>query len=89
MDYDDVVLGRRSIRGYKPDPVPRALIEEIIGLAVRAPSSMNTQPWNFTVLTGAALDAIRAAADTGQSVTVDLSPLESLSGTVFNNGMGP
>ncbi len=35
------------------------------------------------------LDAIRAAADTGQSVTVDLSPLESLSGTVFNNGMGP
>ena len=60
MDYDDVVLGRRSIRGYTPDPVPRALIEEIIALAVRAPSSMNTQPWNFTVLTGAALDAIRA-----------------------------
>ena len=60
MTYDDVVLGRRSIRGYKPDPVPRALIEEIITLAARAPSSMNTQPWNFTVVGGAALDAIRA-----------------------------
>src|SRR5436305_7954534 len=35
MEYDDVILGRRSIRGYKPDPVPRALIEEIIGLAMR------------------------------------------------------
>ena len=59
MDFDDVVLGRRSIRGYKTDPVPRALIEEIIRLAVRAPSSMNTQPWNFYVVTGEPLDRIR------------------------------
>ena len=51
MSYDDVILGRRSIRGYKPDPVPRALIEEIIALAMRSPSSMNTQPWNFYVIT--------------------------------------
>ena len=58
MDFDDVILGRRSIRGYKPDPVPRALIEEIIALAMRAPSSMNTQPWNFYVVTGEALDRI-------------------------------
>ncbi|MDB5677046.1 nitroreductase [Sphingomonas bacterium] len=60
MTYDEVVLGRRSIRGYKPDPVPRALIEEIIALAMRAPSSMNTQPWNFYVVTGEPLDRIRA-----------------------------
>jgi nitroreductase len=60
MQFDDVILGRRSIRGYKPDPVPRALIEEILALAMRAPSSMNTQPWNFYVITGQALDKIRA-----------------------------
>jgi nitroreductase len=60
MEFDDVILGRRSIRGYKPDPVPRELIEEILALAIRAPSSMNTQPWNFTVLTGEPLDRIRA-----------------------------
>jgi nitroreductase len=60
MQYDDVVRGRRSIRGYKPDPVPRELIEEILELAMRAPSSMNSQPWNFTVLTGEPLDRIRA-----------------------------
>ncbi len=59
MEFDDVILGRRSIRGYKPDPVPRELIEEILALAMRAPSSMNTQPWNFTVVTGDPLDRIR------------------------------
>ena len=52
MEFDDVILGRRSIRGYKPDPVPRELIKEIMALAMRAPSSLNTQPWNFYVVTG-------------------------------------
>ena len=60
MSYDAVVTGRRSIRGYKPEPVPRALIEEVLALAMRSPSSMNTQPWNFTVVTGEVLDRIRA-----------------------------
>jgi len=60
MQFDDVILGRRSIRGYKPDPVPKALIAEIIGLAMRAPSSMNTQPWNFYIISGEPLDRIRA-----------------------------
>ncbi len=60
MKFDDVVLGRRSIRGYKPDPVPKALITEVIEMAMRAPSSLNTQPWNFYVVAGAPLDRIRA-----------------------------
>ena len=59
MRYDEVVLGRRSIRGFKPDPVPMDLIKEILTLAMRSPSSMNTQPWNFTVVTGEPLDRIR------------------------------
>ena len=59
MKYDEVVSGRRSIRGYKPDPVPQSLIKEVLGLAMRSPSSMNTQPWNFTVVTGEVLDRIR------------------------------
>ncbi len=60
MQFDEVILSRRSIRGYKPDPVPRHLIEEIIALAMRAPSSMNTQPCSFYVLTGEPLNRIRA-----------------------------
>jgi nitroreductase len=59
MDYDDVVLGRRSIRGFKPDAVPRALIRQVLEIAMRAPSSLNTQPWNFYVVAGAPLDRIR------------------------------
>ncbi|MDA8776722.1 nitroreductase [Alphaproteobacteria bacterium] len=59
MQFDDVLMGRRSIRGYQDKPVPKALLEEVLALAMRSPSSMNTQPWNFTVLTGAALDKIR------------------------------
>jgi nitroreductase len=60
VKYDEVVLGRRSIRGYKPDPVPKALIKEVIEVAMRAPSSMNTQPCNFYVVAGEPLDRIRA-----------------------------
>lgn len=59
MQYDDVVKGRRSIRGYKREPVPMALIREVIELAMRAPSSLNTQPWHFHVVTGEPLDRIR------------------------------
>jgi len=60
LQFDEVVLGRRSIRGYRPDPVPKALIREVIAIAMRAPSSLNTQPWNFYVVAGAPLDRIRA-----------------------------
>ena len=59
MKFDEVVLGRRSIRGYKPDPVPKQVIEEVLELAVRSPSSMNTQPWHLYVVTGEPLDKIR------------------------------
>ena len=60
MQFDDVLLGRRSIRGYKTDSVPKALIEEILRIAMRSPSSMNTQPWNFAVVSGEVLNRIRA-----------------------------
>lgn len=60
MEFDEVVYGRRSIRGFRPEPVPKELIREIVALATRAPSSMNTQPWNFYVVAGEPLDRIRA-----------------------------
>ncbi|MDC0887359.1 nitroreductase [Altererythrobacter sp.] len=59
MTYDEVVRGRRSIRGYLDKPVPRDLIAEILALAMRSPTSMNTQPWHFHVITGEPLDRIR------------------------------
>ena len=59
MDYEEIAQDRRSIRGYKPDPIPREILEEIIHIAKHAPSSMNTQPWHFHVLTGEPLERIR------------------------------
>lgn len=59
MDYEEIAQARRSIRGYKTDPIPRAVLEEIIHIAKQAPSSMNTQPWHFHVLTGEPLERIR------------------------------
>jgi nitroreductase len=60
MDFDKLVNERRSIRGYKQKPVPKEVIAEIIGLAKGAPSSMNTQPWHFHVISGEPLDRIRS-----------------------------
>ncbi|MEL7429653.1 MAG: nitroreductase [Pseudomonadota bacterium] len=60
MRLDDAMRDRRSIRGFQDKPVPRDLIEEIIALANRAPSSMNTQPWHLHVLTGEPLEKVRA-----------------------------
>jgi nitroreductase len=45
---------RHSMRAYLPRPVERALIEDILRTASRAPSGTNTQPWQVHVLTGAA-----------------------------------
>ena len=59
MDYEKIAQDRRSIRGYKTDPIPREILEEIIHIAKHAPSSMNTQPWHFHVLTGEPLERIR------------------------------
>ena len=60
MTFDEVITRRRSIRGYLDKPVPREIIEEVLALAMRAPSSMNSQPWHFHVITGEPLDRIRA-----------------------------
>ena len=59
MDYETVVRERRSIRGYKKKPVPKALVREVLEIAMRAPTSLNTQPWNFYVVSGEVLDKIR------------------------------
>ncbi len=59
MDLIEAIRTRKSIRGYKPDPVPEATLREILEIATRAPSGMNTQPWEITVVTGKTLDNLR------------------------------
>ena len=59
MEYHEVINGRRSTRGFLEKPVSMEVLKEVIELAVRAPSSMNTQPWHFHIVTGEVLDNIR------------------------------
>ena len=59
MELEQAMRERRSIRGFTDQPVSREMMEEILAVANLAPSSMNTQPWHFHVLTGAVLEAVR------------------------------
>ncbi|NOH02402.1 MAG: nitroreductase family protein [Chloroflexi bacterium] len=47
----DFLRTRRSIRRFKPDPVPDSVIREILHTATFAPSAHNRQPWRFVMLT--------------------------------------
>jgi len=59
-----LVAGRRSVRRFRSDAVPREAIEKILDVARLAPSAGNSQPWEFVVVTDAAMRArvARAAA---------------------------
>ena len=52
MDLMNVMQERRSVRAFKPDPVPRTTVEQILRLAIHAPSAINLQPCEFTVVMG-------------------------------------
>ena len=53
MDYAgflDLVKHRRTIRRFKPDPIPDEYVEKIIEVARWAPSGFNMQPWDFVII---------------------------------------
>lgn len=56
MELVAAIKTRRSIRKYKPEPVPKDLLKEIMETALWAPSGMNTQLWKVVVLSGAKRD---------------------------------
>ncbi|NPA15867.1 MAG: hypothetical protein GXO44_04865 [Deferribacteres bacterium] len=58
MELREAIKGRRSIRKYKPDPVPKEVIEELFEYALWAPSGMNRQNWYFVVVTGKMRDEV-------------------------------
>jgi nitroreductase len=52
MDLLATINERKSIRAFKPDPVPKETIEEILRWSIHAPSAINLQPWEFYVVMG-------------------------------------
>jgi nitroreductase len=52
MNTVDAIACRRSIRRFKPDPIPDAALQVILTAATQAPSGKNRQLWRFVVVTG-------------------------------------
>jgi len=60
MDILEAIRSRRSIRSFKPTPVPKKVLEEVLNQSRWAPSGSNTQPWEFAVLGGKIMDEVNA-----------------------------
>jgi nitroreductase len=52
MDITHAIMSRKSIRAYKPDPVPKQVLTRVIEAGLRAPSWSNVQSWEIVVLGG-------------------------------------
>jgi nitroreductase len=61
MELIEAIKTRKSIRAFKPDPVPKAVLEDILKTALLSPSAANLQPWEFLVITGEPLKNLSAA----------------------------
>ena len=58
----DALLGkRRSVRGFRPDPVPADVLRSVFAMASAAPSNCNVQPWIVHVVSGASAEQVRSA----------------------------
>jgi nitroreductase len=70
---DEAIRGRRTTKAYAPEPVPRAVLEDLFELARWAPNHHLTEPWRFRVLGPASLARLKAAAGEG-AAKLDRAP---------------
>jgi nitroreductase len=59
MDLIDAIQSRYSVRAFKPVPVSRKVLEELLTVSQRSPSWANTQTWEFAVVGGDVMKDIR------------------------------
>ena len=82
MDVIEAIRNRKSIRSFKPYPIPRKLFEEILDTCRWAPSASNTQPWEFAVMGGDTMkkfndrlvEKVKAEWDTTSLKFKDINP---------------
>ena len=58
----EAIATRRSVRAFRPDPVPPEIVHQILEVSARAPSGTNMQPWKARVVTGKARERLTRAA---------------------------
>ncbi len=71
MDFYEVIKKRRSVRKYRPDPIPAEVLNRILEAGRIAPSAKNLQPWHFIVVSDAQIKKELAAACRNQMWMAD------------------
>lgn len=74
MDVDEAVRTRRTHKAYKPEPVPREVLDELLDLARWAPNHHLTNPWRFRVLGPESLERLKQAAGPENAAKLDRAP---------------
>jgi nitroreductase len=74
MHVDDAIRGRRTHKSFAPEPVPRAVLEELFELARFAPNHHLTQPWRFRVLGPESLARLQEAAGPTEAPKLERAP---------------
>ncbi|MCC4610007.1 nitroreductase [Xanthomonas campestris] len=59
--FQDVVRARHSVRSFRPEPIPKAVLRSVLEDAQRSPSNCNTQPWLVHIVSGAKRNALSRA----------------------------
>ena len=76
FDLEQVIRERHSTRLFLSQPVPRALVEEALALAVLAPSNSNIQPWHMVFASGPTRDRlVKALLEEAQRRPPNTPPL--------------
>jgi len=75
MEVFDAIKTRRSIRKYKPEPIPEEKLRNILEAARLAPSAGNRQPWRFVVVQNKGLKKALAEAANNQTFLNDASAI--------------
>ncbi len=74
MDVDEAIRGRRTHKAYKPEAVPREVLDELFELARWAPNHNLTIPWRFRVIGPGTLERLKAAAGPEAAAKLDRAP---------------
>lgn len=66
MDLMEAIKTRRSVRRYRPDPIPEELLKAVLNAARLAPTANNAQPWRMIVVRDEDTKRRLVAASNGQ-----------------------
>jgi nitroreductase len=74
VELEEAIRGRRTHKAYAPEPVARAVLDELFDLARWAPNHHLTNPWRFRVLGPESLERLKLAAGPEAASKLDRAP---------------